>query len=137
MRLMSSLIFVAALAITAACSGSGSQFVPPTATATPQLLAQATATSNPTAQPSATQSFLLEITSPHNESVLNTPSVTVRGRSTADAVVSVNGQLADVGADGSFESFIALDPGPNTIEIVANDFSGGKNSRLLTVIYVP
>ncbi len=137
MRIVSSLVLAAALAIMSACA-SDSQFVPPTATV--QSLAQATTTpTTPTAtvESSSSQTFLLEITSPQNESVVTTPSITVRGKSTEDAVVSVNGQLADVGADGTFESFVSLESGPNTIEIVANDFNGGQNSKILTVIYVP
>lgn len=137
MRLLATLILGLALTVSAACSNE--RFVPPTVTATSESVSQ---TSGPTDSaapgvPSSSQAFLLEITSPQNESVINMPSVTVRGKSTADAVVSVNGQLAEVGTDGSFESFVALDPGPNTIEIVANDFHGGQNSKLLTVIYVP
>ncbi len=136
MRLMPFFVSGLALAVAAACT-SGAQYVPPTATLSPELLTQTASSPTATAEPSATQSFILEISSPQTESVISTPSVTVRGRSTPDAVVSVNGQLADVGSDGSFESFIALEPGPNSIEIVANDFNGGQNSKLLTVIYVP
>lgn len=136
MRLTLFLISALALAVAAACT-SGTQYVPPSATPPQGLITQTVSTPTATGEASTAQSFILEISSPQNESVVTTPSITVRGRSTPDAVVSVNGQLEELDANGAFESFISLEPGPNTIEVVANDFNGGQNSRLLTVIYVP
>ncbi|MBI4336357.1 MAG: hypothetical protein HY683_00810 [Chloroflexi bacterium] len=102
----------------------------PTSTATP--------TAGPTSTPEATVSpvsFFLEVLSPTDETVVRQASVEVKGRSVPDAVVSVNGQVASLAADGTFSATVPLQEGPNTIEVLASDFQGGRASRLLTVIY--
>lgn len=121
-----------------------------TATATPGLAATAipaptaTASARPMPSPEATPAasptpvpFFLEVAAPEDESVLASPSVDVKGRTVPDAVVSVNGELATVEADGSFTLSLSLEEGPNAIEVVASDFQGNEAARILTVIYVP
>jgi hypothetical protein len=79
----------------------------------------------------------LTVTQPKNESIIGSEPVTVNGRTNADAVVSVNGKITPVDAQGGFSAVVPLDLGPNVIEILASDFAGNKASTLVTVIYKP
>ena len=81
--------------------------------------------------------FFLEVLEPANESVVRNPSVKVVGRTVADAVVSANGQPVEVDALGNFSIIMKLEEGPNGIEIIANDFQGHQQARVLSVIFTP
>ncbi len=81
--------------------------------------------------------LFLSIGAPADESVVNESTVTVQGRTTPDAVVSINEQVAAVDASGAFSMRLTLEEGPNTISIVASNFQGKQASMVLTVIYVP
>lgn len=104
---------------------------------TPTVAATPAPAGTATTGPSALQEFFLEVTSPKNESVVKTAFLAVNGRTVADAVVSVNGVAAAVGADGSFSATVALEEGPNSIEVLANDFQGHSASNVISVIYTP
>jgi uncharacterized protein YfaP (DUF2135 family) len=77
----------------------------------------------------------LEVTEPQDESVVYTSEVVVKGTTNADAVVTVNGLVADVDADGKFSVTVSLEEGPNLIEVYASDFEYREASEILTVIY--
>ena len=79
--------------------------------------------------------FFLEIAAPKDESVVRESTLTVQGQTAPDAVVSVNGLPVEVDASGNFSVTVALDPGPNPIEVIASDFSGNQQSRVISVIY--
>ena len=79
--------------------------------------------------------FFLEIAAPKDESVVRESTLTVQGQTARDAVVSVNGLQVEVDASGNFSVTVALDPGPNPIEVIASDFSGNQQSRVISVIY--
>lgn len=128
--------------------------VPPTATPRPTMTPTATAvatpspTPSPTATPSPTptvaatatpqqQGLFLRIENIANESVVQGSTVLVKGQTAPDAVVSVNGVVVPVAADGSFQAELALKPGPNQIEVVASDISGDQVSIVLAVVSVP
>ena len=96
------------------------------------------ATSAPvTAPAAATDALFLEITQPKDESVVRQAALTVGGETAPDAVVSVNGQSAEVDADGNFAAIITLEQGPNSIEVITSDFSGNQQFKLISVIYTP
>lgn len=78
----------------------------------------------------------LTVASPQDESIVNTFETTVAGVTVPDAVVSVNGVLVEVDADGNFSTAVALDEGPNSIEVIASDYEGNEASKILTVIYL-
>ena len=61
----------------------------------------------------------------------------LRGITSADAIVSVNGVIVEVQADGTFELTLALDPGPNVVDVVASDLSGNLASSSLAIISIP
>jgi bacillopeptidase F len=77
----------------------------------------------------------LSITQPQDEITVNTSTVQVAGITAADAIVSVNGSLVNVDANGNFDTMVPLEEGPNSIEVVASDMRGNENSQILTVIY--
>jgi hypothetical protein len=79
----------------------------------------------------------LQITSPLDEAVVTLPQVEVTGSAPAGSVISVNEDILIVGADGQFKTTIALEEGPNLIEIIASDENGNETSALLTVTYEP
>ena len=93
--------------------------------------------SNNNTNNNGTTSVALEVTEPQDEITVNTSTIQVKGVTTADATVSVNGSLVDVGADGKFSTTVSLEQGPNSIEVVASDSQGNENSQVLTIIYVP
>jgi hypothetical protein len=55
----------------------------------------------------------------------------------AGAVVSVNDNVLIAGADGSFETQVTLEEGPNLIEVIASDEAGNETSLDLAVTYEP
>lgn len=83
----------------------------------------------------APASFFLEIVTPKDESVVQESWVQVHGRTAPDAVVSVDGQPAEVDATGNFSATVTLEKGPNSIEIIASDFRGNQQSRLISLVY--
>jgi uncharacterized protein YfaP (DUF2135 family) len=60
--------------------------------------------------------------------------VLIRGRTVPDAVVSVNGQPVDVDASGNFSATVSLEKGPNSIEVIASDFRGNHQSRVISLV---
>ncbi len=140
------LIVAAAVVALAAAGCSGGD---PTATPTPTSAPTATApppSPTPTAPPPTATAALtpgegerlfIEIAEPADESVVSTDTVAVRGSTTADAVVSVNGAVVEVDAQGSFEAIVTLEEGPNLIEVVASDLTGAGESIDIVVVYIP
>ena len=81
----------------------------------------------------------MEVSEPLDNSVVGTSGITVSGRSSPDATVSVNGQVAEVDASGRFNTAepVTLEEGPNSIEVIASDLAGGVETMVLTVISAP
>ena len=59
------------------------------------------------------------------------------GRSSPDATVSVDGELASRGPNGEFKHTIIVDKGPRLVEVIATDLAGGHEEAILAVIYIP
>ena len=79
----------------------------------------------------------IQILSPLDGAVVNTPQVEIVGLTSAGAVVSVNDDILIVGSDGQFKIVVALDEGPNVVEIIASDAAGNEGYILLSVFYEP
>jgi hypothetical protein len=113
--------------------------IPPAEKTSP--VPQATLTSaqalRPTETASPARALVLQVKTPADESIVDTPVITVTGTTIPGAVVSVDGTLAAVDSKGEFQSAIALEEGPNVIEVVASDDSGNQVYSILTVIYQP
>ena len=116
---------------------------PPTATQPAPSGQQGSPTTVPASTPTPQSrviavGLLLELQSPPEEEVVvMQPTVEVRGKTVLDAVVTINGEVVPVDASGEFSANVELESGPNTITVVANDFQGNEQARVLTVIYVP
>ena len=142
---------LAAALFAAACSGGSKQApvepaqpvsAPPPVSAPvakPEPQQPAVAAVEPAAPelPALSESLFLEILEPADETVVTDSTLVVVGRTTPDAVVSVAEQTVDVNAEGDFVALVALDPGPNVIEVAASDLSGTQETFLLAVIYLP
>jgi len=87
--------------------------------------------------PPASQTLWLQILSPQEEAVINTPQVDVIGSAPVGAVVSINDEILVVGDDQQFQTTVSLDEGPNLIEIIASDEDGNEMPVLLTITYEP
>ena len=68
---------------------------------------------------------------------MDSADLTVSGTTTPGAVVSVNGDLVDVGSDGSFSTDLQLSEGANDIEVEASDIQGDQQSVIRSIIYAP
>jgi len=81
--------------------------------------------------------FLLLITAPENESVVSSPELPLTGRTGPNAIVSIDGRSAPVDRYGYFSATIALNEGPNFIDVVATNDDGTTLSQVVAVIYRP
>lgn len=61
----------------------------------------------------------LEVVEPSQDIVLDQSVVVVKGHTLAGVQVAINGEVADVDSQGSFEEQVALRPGLNRIEVTA------------------
>ena len=78
-----------------------------------------------------------EITSPTNNSTVNTPQVTVTGFADPTYKIFVDDVVAFVDAKGAFKAEIDLEQGKNEILIVAKDLQGKESSQYLILTYDP
>lgn len=81
--------------------------------------------------------LFIEIFSPATRSTVAEAELHVNGRSSPDATVSVNDQLASMNISGEFEATLQLLVGPNLIEVIASDLGGTVRSQLLVIVYLP
>lgn len=126
--------------IFAACTKAAAPVSAPAPTATLAAVSAPAASATPIgvsspAPKEAPEGFFLEIITPKDESVVQESSVQVRGRTVPDAVVSVNGQPVEVDASGIFTATVALEIGPNPIEVIASDFRGNQHSMVISLVY--
>ncbi len=81
--------------------------------------------------------FFLTVSQPADGSIVDIGSVEVTGRTSPEAIVSVNGELVEVDGEGNFTIMVVLEEGPNIIEVIASDLEGNEESRTLVIVYVP
>ncbi len=77
----------------------------------------------------------LNIRTPIDSAVVFEPSITVSGKTSADAVVKVNNQGALVDDDGNFEATIELKEGPQEVFFEAKSRSDKITKEIRRVIY--
>lgn len=63
--------------------------------------------------------------------------LSVRGKTSPDAVVTVGVNNVDVDENGSFTASVNLLEGVNVIEVLASDLTGSTKGQVLMVIYNP
>ena len=81
--------------------------------------------------------LFLQLVDPAEEDVevpLGTAQLTVRGVTLPGAVVSVDGNLAEIDDQGGFVGLSPIDEGANEIEVVASDGQGNQVTRTLFVV---
>ena len=110
--------------------------VPPAPSATPTLAAGPTPT-QVVLTPTPAEGLVLKVLSVVDESVVRIGKVPVLGVTSVDAVVSINGELVTLDANGNFSVVITLEAGPNLIEVIASDLDGNVKSAIFTVIFFP
>ena len=99
------------------------------------LLALALPGCSPTS--STPTSLFLTIIEPADESVLDVNTVTIRGQTLAGAIVSINGDPADVESNGSFSLAVTLEEGPNVFDIIATNQAEDEVTSQLIVYFAP
>lgn len=94
-----------------------------------------TSTPEPTPTQSPVGEFFLAIETPESlEAVTAEDEFEVVGRTSLDALVSVNDTIAVLDIDGRFRVTVALEEAVNVIEIVASVASGDELSEILVII---
>jgi hypothetical protein len=134
MKLSFPKVFICLLvvALTIAIISCGSQTTAKEVTTTLATTTAPATTAPATTTPTEAQLFL-EIASPADKSSVTSAETTVTGKTLPIAIVSINGILVKVGADGSFSSLVQLELGPNVIQIEASTISGEEVGKVLAV----
>jgi len=98
---------------------------------------------SPTSSPSPTE-FLskeipLEINEPENESIIETASVKLKGKTLSHAVVVIiypeGESIVEADDEGDFESMVTLKGGANEIRVTVYDGEGNKKEDTITLVY--
>ncbi|MCH7951436.1 hypothetical protein IH980_01680 [Patescibacteria group bacterium] len=93
----------------------------------------------PKAEPSPQITHTLTITEPTNESISDQEEITVVGKTTPNAVITIiaeeNEYLLTADGEGNFTAEISLVGGANEITITAFDNDGNRAEQLITVVY--
>ncbi len=109
---------------------------PPAATAIPPVQAPSPTPITIGVEPTQLGLFL-ELQGLTDNNVVRGDFIVASGRTSPDAVLSINGVIIPVGDDGSFEVTLALRDGPNLLEIISSDLAGNEESRVLWVVALP
>jgi hypothetical protein len=129
-------ILIAVLMAVALPGCAGQQAKPATPSAIAPPPPQSTSQSTQSSKPASNQDLMLEIDEPDDEAVFKVSTISLSGTASPEAEVTVNGISVNI-EQGNFTTMIELEEGPNSIEILASDGKGRKNSQVLTVIYIP
>lgn len=79
----------------------------------------------------------LTVDSPAAESIVRDRTISVRGKTSPDAVVTVGNKNIEVDENGNFTASVTLTDGVNVIDVLASDLTGSTKGQVLTVIYAP
>ncbi|MBI2756987.1 MAG: hypothetical protein HYX52_09795 [Chloroflexi bacterium] len=95
------------------------------------------APSNTGDEASIARPLFLQLVTPESQDVevaVEQAILLIQGIATPGAVVSVEGELADVDEQGQFRVEVALAEGANTVEVVASDDSGAAVATTVFVV---
>lgn len=84
-------------------------------------------------QTSVSEGLTLDVIQPKDGDTLSESFVTVSGKTTANASVSVNDSDIKADAQGNFSTKVNLDEGENIINVSSSDDSGNYAEKELTV----
>lgn len=79
----------------------------------------------------------LQVTQPSDGAIVTKSTITVSGKTTANAEIAVNDLNLKADGQGNFSTTLMLDEGENIIAVVANDSAGNYAEKQLTVTYNP
>jgi len=128
-----SIVFILSMTLLLGCSKSPSPPSQLTYTPSPNQTSVVT-TSAPSNPADTLQAGLpLTISSPSDGADISGNSVTVTGKTSPGAVVTIGDELATADAQGNFSINVNLDDGPNGIDVIATDNSGATGEVLLLV----
>ncbi len=77
----------------------------------------------------------LEVTEPASGSTVRKEDLTVKGKTSPDNTVKVNGQPAIVDTTGAFEYTLRIKEGENKLQVVATDLAGNTTEAEVIVRY--
>ena len=86
------------------------------------------------------QPLAVAVTAPADGAMTSTSPVTVTGTARAGSGISslvIAGQTVPVAPDGTWSVNVALNPGPNTLGLLATDAAGNSAQGQLTIVYQP
>lgn len=104
---------------------------------TPVSTAVTTTSTSVTTTPSATAALFLNVMAPANETITDVNTVTIEGQTIPDAVLSINGNLITLDAQGNFSVPETLNEGTNIFDIIVTDEAGNQVTNELLVSYAP
>jgi hypothetical protein len=81
----------------------------------------------------STMPMFLTVTQPHNNATVSSPNIVVKGQTVAGADVLVNDIQTKADSSGNFSLSVILDPGVNTMTIVANNDVGDYVEKEIVV----
>lgn len=87
-------------------------------------------------QPDIAPTLFLTLANPVEQDVevpLDTAQLMIQGTTIPGAVVSIDGNLADIDTQGNFGGAVALDQGANEIDVVASDDHGNQINTSLFI----
>lgn len=94
-------------------------------------------TASATFKTPAAGKVFLQLSGPQDESEVSSSSVTVAGKTTPGAIVSVEDQVVIAGSAGDFSVSLTLEQGINVIDVIASDLvTGDTVATSLTVTYI-
>ena len=93
-------------------------------------------TSTPPAVTLTSGPLVLTIYSPEDNAIVFEPLVNVSGEVSTEVTLTLNDNIYVVPA-GTFSQAVALEEGPNIIEVIASDMDGNVVDLILTVTYQP
>lgn len=122
------------LALLAACSTLSPAAPSGPETGRPDVSSPAPGLSTPVAL--ASGPLALNILSPQDGAVVNTPQIELTGQVSREIVLTVNEQIYLL-PPGDFSLPVALEEGANALEIVASDVDGNEITFILVITYQP
>ncbi|KKR31097.1 MAG: hypothetical protein UT63_C0083G0007 [Candidatus Gottesmanbacteria bacterium GW2011_GWC2_39_8] len=77
----------------------------------------------------------LEITSPNDRSTVNSSKITIEGKTSPNADISVNEVDTKADSNGLFKATINLDEGENAVVVYATDEQGNFAEKEIIILY--
>ena len=87
--------------------------------------------------PPTPSSFFLLVIEPANLTIVAAQPIRVAGRTRPGILITVNGVAVAVDELGQFETMVQLEPGPNSIDVIARTLDGQSLRSTISVRFTP